>query len=68
MRRRDGSAETTPPVELLRYRESEWAGVAEWDAARQEWARRAPSLDVMNRLYGPDFEPPPEVDPRIMRG
>jgi len=37
---------------------------AEWEQARAEWARGAPTLDALNRLYSAGFNPGPEPDPR----
>jgi len=36
----------------------------EWERARREWVRGAPTLDVLNRLYGADFDAGPGSDPR----
>jgi len=38
--------------------------MADWDRARQEWVRSAPTLDAANLIYGPGFNPGPEPDPR----
>jgi len=37
----------------------------EWERARSEWGRGAPTLDVVNRLYSADFDAGPEPDPRV---
>ena len=36
----------------------------DWERARDEWTRGARSLDEINALYGPGFDPGPQVDPR----
>ncbi len=38
---------------------------SDWDQARREWVRAAPSLTVANMIYGPGYDPGPEPDPRV---
>ncbi len=53
------------PVWIMEGRSSDPAlARSEWDQARREWGRGAPSLDVLNRLYGPDLDAGPDPDPR----
>jgi len=40
---------------------------AEWEQARAEWARGAPTLAARNRLFEPGFNPGPMPDPRVVR-
>jgi len=37
---------------------------SDWEQARSEWGRGAPSLDALNRLYGAGLDAGPQPDPR----
>jgi hypothetical protein len=53
------------PVWIMEGRSSDPARArSEWDQARCEWARGAPTLDALNRLYSADFDAGPAPDPR----
>jgi hypothetical protein len=56
------------PERLLRYRPGDWPSPLEWSRERRAWLRRhARTVGDVDRLYGPDVEFPPEVDPRVER-
>ena len=71
--RRDGVAQGDPPEHLLSLptwvaqgRSSDPArAMSDWDQARHEWVRAAPSLTVANMIYGPGYDAGPEPDPRV---
>lgn len=71
--RRDRAERGAPPAHLLSLpvwimegRSSDPARArSAWERARREWGRGAPSLDALNGLYGPGFNPGPEPDPRV---
>ena len=74
--RRDLAEQGEPPAHLLSLpvwileRRSQDPALArsEWEQARSEWGRGAPTLDALNGLYGPGFSPGPEPDPRGQPG
>ncbi|GEM_PF-5994531 len=58
---------TSPPGPWSSMTRQEWAevrGRTLWAQARREWARRAGSLEALNALYGPGFDPGAVPDPR----
>jgi len=72
-RRRVGADQGDPPEHLLSLpvwlaegRSPDPArALAEWEQARSEWGRGAPTLEALNAIYGPGYDPGPQPDPRV---